>query len=102
MEWQGGSEVFKDGLGEFESLEEYLMLFWPLDMMHKIVHMTNLYAGRSNGKNDTSSGPKLVYLTVSKLKYWFAIVIFMGLKKFETKCCIGPLLICSIREKLAL
>ena len=50
VEWRGGSEGFKDGLGEFESLEEYLMLFWPLDMMHKIVHMTNLYAGRSNIK----------------------------------------------------
>ena len=45
MEWRGGSEGFKDGLGEFESLEEYLMLFWPLDMMRNIVRMTNLYAG---------------------------------------------------------
>ena len=102
MEWRGGCEGFKDGLGEFESLEEYLMLFWPLDMLRKIVRMTNLYAGRSNGKNGKLGGPKWIYLTVSKLKFWFAILIFMGLKKIPTKSCIDPLLICFIHEKLAL
>ena len=45
VEWRGGSKGFKDGLGKFESLEKYLMLFWPLDMMRKIVRMMNLYAG---------------------------------------------------------
>lgn len=58
MEWRGGSKRFKDRLDEFESLEEYLMLFWTLAMMRKIVHMTNLYTGRSNGKNDTLCGLK--------------------------------------------
>lgn len=29
VEWRSGSEGFKDGLGEFENLEEYLMLFCP-------------------------------------------------------------------------
>jgi hypothetical protein len=85
VEWRGGSEGFKDGLGEFESLEEYLMLFWPLAMMRKIVRMTNLYAGRSNGKNGTVGGAKWVYLTVSELKSWFGIVIFMGLKKIPNQ-----------------
>ena len=61
VEWRGRSEGFNDGLGEFESLEEYLMLFWPLDMMRKIVRMTNLYAGRSNGQNGTLGGPERVY-----------------------------------------
>ena len=68
IEWRGGSEPFKDGLDEFENLEEYLMLFWPLAMMCKIVRMTNLYTGRSNGKNDTLGGLKWIYLTVSTLK----------------------------------
>jgi hypothetical protein len=85
VEWRGGSKGFKDGLGEFESLEEYLMLFWPLNMMRKIVRMTNLYAGRSNGESGTLGGPKWVYLTVSELKSWFAIVILMGLKKIPNQ-----------------
>ena len=37
IEWRGVSEGFKDGLGEFESFEMYLMLFRPLATMCKIV-----------------------------------------------------------------
>lgn len=85
IEWRGESEGFKDGLGKFESLEEYLILFWPLVMMRKIVRITNIYTGRSNMKNGILGGPRWVYLIVSKLKSWFAIVIFMGLKKIPNQ-----------------
>lgn len=67
-EWRGGSEGFKDGLDEFESLNKYLMFFWPLSMMRKIIRMTYLYVVRSKGENDTLSGPKWVYLSMYELE----------------------------------
>jgi len=71
----------KENFDEFQSVDNFVMLFWLLAMMRKIVHMTNLYAGRSNGKDGTMGGTRWVYLTVSKLKSWFGILILMGLKK---------------------
>ena len=44
MEWTGGAEGMRDPLSDCTCPLDFLLLFWPVDILQTIVQMTNLYA----------------------------------------------------------
>jgi hypothetical protein len=57
-------------------------LFWPFNLMQKIVMETNRYATkRIDAKGNTRGGPKWEILTVAGFKAFLAIHMYMGMKK---------------------
>jgi hypothetical protein len=56
-------------------------LFWPYSVLRKIVVETNKYAMEPDGRGNTTGGPHWEVLTISGLKAFMAVQMYMGMKK---------------------
>ena len=56
-------------------------LFWPFNLLRKIVDETNRYATKIKGDGTIEGGSKLKDITVACLKAFIAMHIYMGIKR---------------------
>jgi hypothetical protein len=64
-------------------------LFWPFNLLRRIVEETNRYATKVKGDGTTEGGPKWKDITVACLKAFIAVHIYMGIKRQPNSRYIG-------------
>lgn len=81
MQWKGDFLGLKDPLTDCTNTVDFFMLFWPAEILCRIVRMTNLYATAPDTNGGLRRGHSWYPLTQCELLCFFGVLILMALKK---------------------
>ena len=81
VEWKGDTAGLKEPLTQCDHPLDFFLLYWPQEILSRIVRMTNLYATTSVEGGGTKGGLGWYPTTTSEILRFFGVLTLMALKK---------------------
>jgi hypothetical protein len=81
ISWRGSTPGLKVPLDHCHEPIDFFMLYWPVNILQRIVKITNLYATNHQENGGTKGGVSWFSITQSELLCFFGILMLMTLKK---------------------